>query len=172
MSTRVYIAIGSNIEPDANVTAAMAALEGGLGRVRFSPAYRTPAEGFEGDDFINLVAEGSSDASPPELVAWLHQLEHAQGRRRDGLTVGPRTLDLDLLLFGDRVQSHDPPLPHPDIERYPFVLCPLADLAPTGRHPTLGRTFAELWADFAGKACALTPVSVGRAAPHPSPPRG
>jgi len=83
------------------------------------------------------------------LMDELLAIERVHGRRRGLERFAPRTLDLDLLLFGDRVEEGR--LPRPEILQYAFVLRPLADIAPEDRHPVIGKTFRELWVDFAGE---------------------
>lgn len=149
----VYVAAGSNVRPRASLRRALALLGEEFPGLASSPAYLNKATGFEGDDFINLVAAFRTERPLSEVVATLKSVERALGRERGGPKWGPRTLDLDLLLYGDTVRHDDETdLPHPDIRRYVFVLRPLADLAPDLRHPETGQTCAEIWRQFdAGK---------------------
>ncbi len=148
--TRAWISIGSNIEPEANLRAALALLEERFGPLVASPVYRTPAEGFQGADFLNLVVGIDTD-EPPEMVrAALRAIEDAQGRVRGAEKFSSRTLDLDLLTWGDRV-APELGIPRDEILEYAFVLRPLADVAPNERHPVVGRTYAELWEAFQPK---------------------
>ncbi len=146
---RVFVSAGSNIDPRANLEAACKALGEYYGEHELSPLYQSPAEGFSGPDFLNLVAGFRTEESPGRVRQRLAELEAQAGRDRSGGKFSSRTLDLDLLLHGDRVDQALK-LPHPDIERYAFVLKPLADLAPDLRHPAAGATIAELWRSFAG----------------------
>lgn len=142
-----YLSLGSNLDPETHLRAAAAALRARFGAVRFSPVYRVPAVGFEGPDFLNAAAALDSDLDPVALDAWLHALEDAQGRRRDVPRFSSRTLDIDLVLYDDRILSGPGKLqlPRAEIEQA-FVLKPLADLAPQFREPRSRRTLAELWA--------------------------
>jgi 2-amino-4-hydroxy-6-hydroxymethyldihydropteridine diphosphokinase len=143
---RAYLSLGSNLEPEQHLRAALAALRARFGAVSVSPVYRCPAVGFDGPDFLNLAATIDTDLDPHALNAWLHALEDAQGRRRDVPRFSSRTLDIDIVLYGDLVLRGPGNLEIPRKElKYAFVLKPLADLAPALRHPTLGRTLAELW---------------------------
>lgn len=146
---RVYVSAGSNIDPRANLEAACEALRQRYGELELSPLYRSSAEGLSGPDFLNLVAGFKVTESPREIRRRLAALEAQAGRDRSGGKFSSRTLDLDLLLHGGRIDA-SLKLPHPDIERYAFVLRPLADLAPDFRHPVSGATIAELWRDFSG----------------------
>ncbi|MCY3604526.1 MAG: 2-amino-4-hydroxy-6-hydroxymethyldihydropteridine diphosphokinase [Gammaproteobacteria bacterium] len=148
-SVRVYVSAGSNIEPRANLEAACAALKDHYPDLELSPLYETPAEGFSGPPFLNLVVSFRTNEAPEEILEALAEREALAGRDRSGGKFASRTLDLDLLLYGDRVDEALK-LPHPDIERYAFVLKPLADLAPDLRHPVSGVSIAELWQSFSG----------------------
>src|SRR2546429_618289 len=125
----VYVAAGSNVEPEHNLALAVSQLEREFPTVRFSPWYRNRAAGFEGDDFINLVAGFTTDLPLREVVARLHAIEAQCGRPRDAPRWAPRSMDLDVLLYGDLVC--DEPrlkLPRPDLLRRAYMLGPLAAL--------------------------------------------
>lgn len=149
---RAWLSLGSNIEPERHLRAAAAALRARFGEVHFSPVYRTSAVGFDGPDFLNCAAQLDSDLGPVELDAWLHALEDAHGRRRDGPRFSSRTLDIDLLLHGMAVL--DGPghlrLPRPELDSQAFVLRPMADLAPHLVHPTRRQSMAALVAACPG----------------------
>lgn len=150
MSGRAYLSLGSNVEPEKHLRAAVAALRARFGGVRVSPAYRTPAVGFDGPDFLNAAAVVDSDLEPQALNDWLHALEDAHGRDRSGPRYGDRTLDIDIVLFDDRVLDGAGHLriPRPELA-HAFVLRPLADIAPDAMVPLDGRTLAALWAAHA-----------------------
>ena len=147
-----YIGLGSNIEPEANLQAAVDALADHpeLSLIRVSPVYRTPPWGpVPQDDYLNAVAEVRTVLGPRALLEALQAIETDCGRERSSRAVrwGPRTLDLDLLLYGDAVlDSGRLTLPHPRMAERAFVLVPLCDLAPQLPHPTLGATVAGLLA--------------------------
>ena len=161
--TTAYVGIGSNLDPAANVRGGVAALRETFGGVRCSTVYETEPVGFEGPPFYNLVAEIATACELAAVVERLRAIEDRFGRERPqgGSSFGNRTLDLDLLLFGDRVTSDPVPLPRRDVLEYAFVLGPLAELAPDTPHPEVGRTFAELWAEFpATEAAGMKAVEV------------
>ena len=145
---RVYIGIGANLgRTRETVEAAIAALEqlAGTGRHERSRLYRTAAEGpGEQPDYVNAAMSFDTDLPPADLMDRLHRIEAHFGRERT-TRWGPRTLDLDLLIHGDRIID-DPALtvPHPRIQERGFVLAPLADLAPDLRHPVLRETVDAL----------------------------
>ena len=146
MST-AWLSLGSNQDAAANLRSAVAALRARFGDVRVSPAYRTPAVGFDGPDFLNAAASIDTDLDVFALDAWLHALEDAHGRDRTQPRFSSRPLDVDIVFFDDLVL--DGPghlkLPRPELQ-HAFVLKPLFDLAPDLRVPGDGRTLAELWA--------------------------
>ena len=146
--TQVFIGIGSNVEPEQQIRAAVQLLREHFGQLRVSPVYRNPAVGFDGDDFFNLVAGFESEAGFELVHTILEQIEAACGRVRGGPRYAPRTLDIDLLLYGDLVHETAPVLPRKDLLRYAFVLKPMVDIAPDHTHPVTGRSFAAHWAEF------------------------
>ena len=150
-----YVGLGRNIDAERHLTAAVEALKDRVGAVGLSSTYRNPAVGFDGDDFLNLVLRLQSEAGPRALKEILNGIEQRAGRVRAGLGPGPRTLDLDLLLYGSLIEA-PLRLPHADVLKYSFVLCPLAELAPSLVHPITGITVVESWQDMARTNPPLT----------------
>ena len=145
----VYLGLGSNVDAEHNIASGIASLREALEDVRLSPAYRTRAVGFCGDDFVNLVARCSTSMQPMELKAWLNALENRHGRARDVPKFSDRTLDIDVLLYDDlwaRLPGLE--MPRPEIETFAHVLRPLADIAPEFIHPSAGVSLAEMWGKF------------------------
>jgi 2-amino-4-hydroxy-6-hydroxymethyldihydropteridine diphosphokinase len=129
---RVFIAVGSNVDPEESEARGLRLLDAEL-RVRsVSTFYRTPAlEGPQDPPYANGVIEVDDALDPLETKALLQRIERVLGRARTDDRYAPRTLDLDLLLHGDRVLSSDAlTLPHPDIRARAFVAIPLLELAP------------------------------------------
>lgn len=154
----VYIGIGSNVDPDSNIRGAVSALRAQFGEVTCSPVYRTSAVGFAGDDFYNLVVKIETDLELQVIAAEIRRTETQFGRHRQDRKFGPRTIDLDILIYGETVGTvAGLVLPRPDILAYSFVLGPLAALAPDVLHPSVQRTYADLWHARTGTA-ALTLV--------------
>ncbi|MFA9459747.1 2-amino-4-hydroxy-6-hydroxymethyldihydropteridine diphosphokinase [Thiohalorhabdus methylotrophus] len=157
--TIAYVGIGSNLDPEVHVPAGVEALRTEFSGVVCSPVYRTEPVGFEGPPFLNLVARLETERSLEGVLERLRAVEARFGRERPEPGEGPkeksfssRTLDLDLLLYGDRVTREPVELPRRDVAEYPFVAKPLADLDAQGRIPGEERTFGALWASFPAEA--------------------
>ncbi len=146
---RIYIGVGSNIDRENSIRGAVRELTTHYGPLTLSPVYESKAHGFEGENFYNLVAGFDSAESIEIIKETLSRIESRFGRRHQGKHFSARTLDLDLLLYGETVRHDDRVnLPHPDIRRYAFVLRPLADIAPDLRHPETGLSCARMWQQF------------------------
>lgn len=155
--TRAYLSLGSNLDPHRHLRAAVDELRARFGELAVSPAYRSRAVGFDGPDFVNLAVGLDTALAPEALNDWLHALEDRHGRRRDVPRYADRTLDVDIVLYGDEVIDGPGHLQIPRKElRHAFVLKPLADIAPQARHPLDGRSLAELWAAFPHESEPLT----------------
>lgn len=142
---QVFVSIGSNVEPEHYVRVAVNALHERFGELAVSPVYRTAAVGFDGDDFLNLAVGFHTDESIEGVDAALDAIESAAGRDRDSPRFAPRTLDLDLLLYGDAiVDANGIRVPRREITQYAFMLLPLADIAGEFPHPKSGQTISEM----------------------------
>lgn len=146
---QIYVGLGSNIEPEKNLGLAVRELRKKYGELQVSSVYQSAAVGFEGDDFLNLVAGFRSEDGPLEICQEIERLHDLVGRARGGDKWVARPLDIDLLLY-DELVIEDPPVrvPRSDILEYSFVLRPLAELAPGLVHPVTGKTMLTHWQEF------------------------
>jgi 2-amino-4-hydroxy-6-hydroxymethyldihydropteridine diphosphokinase len=149
----IFIGLGSNIEPEENLRAALAGLRLQFGELRLSSVYRSPPFGFVGPEFLNMVVGFESDCDVDALELALSALENSRGRDA-GARSGSRTIDLDLLLVGERVDAARR-LPRADVLEYPFVLAPLAEIAPDRAHPVTGMPLGLAWRNMASRVAAL-----------------
>ncbi|TAK60817.1 2-amino-4-hydroxy-6-hydroxymethyldihydropteridine diphosphokinase [Methylobacter sp.] len=147
--TRGYISIGSNINKDEHVPASLQALEQTFGELTISSVYESEPVGFTGDVFYNLVVGFDSNLEVKAVAKQLRQIELDNGRTRDSRKFAARTLDLDLILYGDLIVNDGRlQIPRDEIEHYAFVLEPLAEIAPDLKHPIIHISYAELWEQF------------------------
>ena len=152
MTEKIYIGLGANLpsaagSPVATLEKAVADLAAsGIAIRRRSPWYETAPVPRADDQpwYVNGVVEVASDLAPADLLAKLQRLEAEAGRVRS-IANAARPLDLDIIAYGDRVETRNTPLlPHPRMEIRAFVLLPLQAIAPRWRHPVSGREVAEL----------------------------
>jgi 2-amino-4-hydroxy-6-hydroxymethyldihydropteridine diphosphokinase len=163
-----YIALGSNLGDRLETLRAAVRRLSSIGRVTgVSPVYETAPIGFQDQpQFLNAVVSLWTDLPPTLLLSALHRIEAERGRIRT-FRFGPRTLDLDLLVYDDLIiDDQTLTVPHPRLHERGFVLAPFADVAPNLVHPSLKKTIAELWRERepTESGLALTPDSIGRMA--------
>ena len=140
----VFVSIGTNINAEANMLLVKESLNS-LFDVIYSSIYKTPAEGFEGEDFLNSVCKFDTDKTPQELRTLLKNIEKDMGRTFTQKGMSNRVIDLDLILYGDfQINRNGLELPSSDIEKYKFVLEPLAEIAPDYIHPILKKSYKDL----------------------------
>lgn len=145
----IHVSIGSNIDRERHITAALDALAERFGELSISPVYESEAVGFAGENFLNLVAGFHTSLTLGELSASLREIETANGRTRTEQRFSARTLDIDILTCDHWCGESDGILlPRPEILQNAFVLRPMADLVPEVLHPGTGRSYAELWASY------------------------
>ncbi|MDZ7734704.1 MAG: 2-amino-4-hydroxy-6-hydroxymethyldihydropteridine diphosphokinase [Gammaproteobacteria bacterium] len=158
---RIYIGVGSNINRDENLRSGIRRLREEFGDIDLSTVYETEAVGFEGDNFYNMVVGIDTELAPQQVYDLLHEIEAEYGRRRRQERYSSRKLDLDLLLYDDQViKTEQFELPRYDVDEYPFVLAPLAELDGERRHPVSGRTFNELWQEYDKSDLRMRPVDM------------
>jgi 2-amino-4-hydroxy-6-hydroxymethyldihydropteridine diphosphokinase len=143
--TLVYLGIGTNIERDKHAKAAINELKKLGGNFQVSTIYRCPAADFDGAEFYNFVIGLETTLSLEILAKRLRDLEVKYGRPLDACKNQNRTLDIDILLFGDKVSETSPILPREDIVKFNFVLQPLFELCPDLVVPKDGRSVREIW---------------------------
>jgi 2-amino-4-hydroxy-6-hydroxymethyldihydropteridine diphosphokinase len=157
--TTVYLGIGSNKNPTFYLNSALNALQESFGNLAFSPVYESESVGFKGTNFYNLVVQIQTDLPVNSLSEKLRGIENANGRDRAAPKFSSRTLDIDILLYGDLVGNFaGVQLPRDEILENAFVLRPLFDLCPELIHPQLNKNIAELWAAYDQTKQKLWPV--------------
>ena len=154
----VYLGLGSNLgNREANLRMALRLMEPLCRVEEVSSLYETAPVGVEDQPpFYNAACRITTGLEPGALLRFLKRVEFEVGRRPGGPRWGPRPIDLDLLLYDDVVtESGDLVLPHPRLAERPFVLVPLAEIAPEACHPVLNKTVRELSADAGDEGVTL-----------------
>lgn len=121
MTETVYLGIGSNVQPERHVGIAIERLAAQFGTLRLSPLYWSPSVGFTGHDFINAVAAVETTMAPLAVRDWLRALEDEHGRQRDVPKFSDRVLDVDILLFGQRIRTEQPLIDPKQFDENSFV---------------------------------------------------
>ncbi|WP_157980745.1 2-amino-4-hydroxy-6-hydroxymethyldihydropteridine diphosphokinase [Aliidiomarina taiwanensis] len=145
---QVWFGLGSNLQRERHIKAAVAALEQAFTTVRLSHVYESEAAGFAGPPFYNLVAWVETQRTLAEVQVWCKQTEQALGRAHDNERFSSKTMDIDILLYNDQVceaTESTPKLPRGEILTSPYVLAPMADLVPYMQHPETGKSYREHW---------------------------
>ena len=141
-----WLGLGSNVSAETHIRASILELEKDFENVALSPVYSSTSVGFDGDDFINLVARVETELHPMELRQYLRDLEDRFGRKRNVEKFSDRSLDIDILLYDDLVLlSPVLEIPRAEILKFSHVLKPLADLEPELIHPSELRSMSEIW---------------------------
>jgi 2-amino-4-hydroxy-6-hydroxymethyldihydropteridine diphosphokinase len=157
----VYLGIGSNVDAQNHIRFGVVALREKFGDVCLSPVYETAAVGFEGENFLNLAAHVRTDIHPLALKEFLNALEKRYGRKRNVPKFSDRTLDIDILLYGNLyLNSPKLELPRAELKKYSHVLKPLADLAPDLIHPVCHRSIRDIWDEFEGSKASLERIEL------------
>jgi len=141
-----YISLGGNINPELHLQNALKQMKQDFDGMECSSVYQSRAVGFDGDDFLNMVVKIDSHLSIGRLNDYLHELEDSEGRTRaNGKAWDSRTLDLDILLYGEEVgKVEGVELPRGEILEHAHVLMPLVDIAGDNLHPSTKKTFNAL----------------------------
>ncbi len=163
-----YLGLGSNLgDRETHLRKALSLLGDAGEIIALSSVYETEPWGYaEQPSFLNIVCGFRTSLSPPELLALAQEVERSLGRVRT-VRYGPRTMDVDILLYGDLVlDTPDLQIPHPRIPERAFVLAPLAEIAPDVEHPALKRPISALLADAPGRE---TVVKLGALSPGEIP---
>ena len=156
MSARVFVSLGSNVDREAKIRLAVELLRARFGQIDLAPVYDSEAVGFDGSNFLNLVAGLSTDLEVEAVVAIFRDIEDRLGRDRSLPKFASRPIDLDILSYDDLVL--DAPgirIPRAEILYNAFVLKPLQDIAGDRLHPETGETYAVLWQRMAPSAPRL-----------------
>ena len=156
---QVYLSLGSNIDREQSIRRGVEQLAEQFGVLEISTVYESAAVGFEGDAFYNLVVGFQSECPWEQIQQQLRQIEEENGRARGSEKFAPRTLDIDLLIYGELdLQSQGIDLPRAEIFKYAFVLRPLAEIAPEACHPQTGESYHQLWQQFDAEQQPLWPA--------------
>lgn len=157
---QVYLSIGSNIDREHNIRSCLQHLEKAFGDIILSTLYETEAVGFDGDPFINLAASLTSNLSPKEIDLQLKEIENKHLRTREGNKFSARTLDIDLLLYGQLILHPEMDVPRNEIIKYAFVLFPLAEIAADFIHPEYQQSIAQLAKQSSLNTTSLKPITL------------
>ncbi|CBL46344.1 7,8-dihydro-6-hydroxymethylpterin-pyrophosphokinase [gamma proteobacterium HdN1] len=147
----ILLGLGSNIDREHHLRAGIQALGERFGALQLSPVFESASVGFNGSPFFNLVVCLTTTLGVGELQRVLREVEYAQGRHPEQRKFSPRTLDIDILTYDDRVGIFDGVhLPRAEILENAYVLWPLACLVPNHLHPLAQRSYADLWSHYTG----------------------
>ncbi len=158
--------LGSNDRASANIRRALAELRQRFGPLRRSNVYRSAAAGFDGPDFLNLVALAEIEEPLPEVVAWLKQLERRLGRDPNKPKFASRPIDIDVFVPGAPDGAHGAlTVSRREVLDHAFILCPLAELLPDHKLAPDGPGLADLWNRFDKSRQTLVKVDLDQSRP-------
>ena len=141
----ITISLGSNVNPSDNLEIACDLIKNKFNLIKSSKIYSSKSEGFVGEDFLNQVILCDTDLTFENVIKALKGIEVSMGRKKEKKKFSNRLIDLDLLTFGEEViKKNNQEVPHKDIEKYSFVLVPLAEICPRKVHALNGLTFKEM----------------------------
>lgn len=154
----VYLGLGSNRQRYTHLVKALDELSERFGELGLSRVFESESIGFQGSLFLNMVVSLKTDLRVAELTEALRAIEFRHGRQADAPKYSPRTLDIDLLLYGDATGVIDGvELPRGEVLTNAFVLWPLSELAPALAHPVAQCSYQQLWRNYPGRQ-VLRPV--------------
>ena len=143
---KVFVGIGSNIEPVSNIKECINCLDQKFNHLKLSPIYESSSMGFEGPNFYNLAASFETDFDLCRLKQSLNEIETSNGRLSGETKYSSRTLDIDILYFDDLI-DREINIPRGEIIKFDFVLRPLYDIAPAHIHPETKKTHYKMLID-------------------------
>jgi len=155
----LLLSLGSNVEPQRNIRRVVTVLERSFGEVRRSTVFESEAVGFVGDNFLNLVVLIKTALSVGKLQELFRQIEDAQGRNRNRPRYSERTIDIDILVYGECQGTFDGVyLPRREITENAHVLWPLSELIPEQIHPGENKSYRQLWQDYGRHRQRIKPL--------------
>ena len=155
---KIYISLGSNIEPVRYFKAALIDLDTHFDALELSSVYESEAVGFDGTNFLNMVVAAQTELTIEQVVARFKLIEQQHGRVKGAKKFAARTLDLDLLLYGNTVCQQPIELPRAEILYNAFVLWPMAEMAPELTHPLAKVSYETLWAKYDKSQQKIWPI--------------
>ena len=159
--TLLALSLGSNVDAPKNLLDAITALRSKFGVLAISTIYESKAIGFSGDNFLNFVVSVETSYSLKDVFDYLKDLENDMGRNRTKARYSDRTIDIDILLFGDSTgEECGLDLPRAEILYNAFILRPLAELHPQLKHTVLDVSYKNLWNAFDNKNQKLWPTKI------------
>lgn len=144
----IFISIGSNQDAARQIRFGVQRLDEMFSHLKLSTVYESEAVGFDGDNFLNLVAKAETQMTISQVEQVFKAIEKEAGRRRNGEKFSDRALDIDLLLYDDVVCKQPIRLPRGEILYHAFVLQPLAEIEPERKHPVVQQSYRDLWQAF------------------------
>lgn len=158
--TWVTLSLGSNIDAFNQLTSCLDSLLLEFGDLSLSSVFESEAVGFDGDNFLNMAVGLDTDMKLPELSSFLKAVEDKHGRDRSQPKFSGRSLDIDILTYGDKQGDFNGiTLPRPEITANAFVLWPLSQISGKQKHPDLGLPFTVLWENYDKDKQKLWPVN-------------
>ena len=157
--TWVALSLGSNIEPVINIRSCLDALLLKYNNLSFSSVFESEPVGFQGDNFLNMIVAFETKISLGTLISTVKKIEDHCGRDRSQPRFSGRTLDIDVLIYGDKLGIYSGiELPRPEITENAFVLWPLSQLSEKRKHPGLKQSYKQLWQDYDKTSQNLWPI--------------